>query len=469
MNCYNCGATLNENDLCPNCGADVYLYKRIIKKSNTLYNEGLAKAKVRDLTGAAIALRESLRLYKKNTNARNLLGLIYFETGEVVSALSEWTICRFLDSSKDNLANLYIERVSSETARLNTIDETLKKYNQALQYCYQGSYDLAAIQLKKVLSINDKLIIGYQLLALIYIETEEFEKARRTLLKSLTIDGGNTRSLTYLKEVNSIIREIEAGQDGSINNKKRVAQGETTTYLSGTDTIIQPIYEKERSGFTGVINMIIGILVGLAICYFLILPARVEKKSQEYEEQVLEVSNQLSEEQAKHNQDAISLENITAERDALKKQVADLSGQSGKMRAVDYLIAAADAYISNEGESQSVMELLDNITEDDIAEQNEDFVAFYNKLKKNTGPKVVASYVEAARTAMKASDYEEAVKQYTKAYELDKTNSDVIMNLAHAYRQNGDIDKADELYKKIVVEFPETQNAIDAADYITNQ
>lgn len=469
MKCYNCGAMLDANSLCPNCGADVYLYKRIISRSNILYNEGLAKAKVRDLTGAAVALRESLRFNKKNTNARNLLGLVYFESGEVVRALSEWTISRHLDGSKDNLANLYIEKVSSESARLNTIDETLKKYNQALQYCYQGSYDLAAIQLKKVLSINEKLIIGYQLLALIYMETEEFEKARRILLKSLTIDGGNTRSLTYLKEVNNIIREIEAGQDGTKNNKKRVSQGDSTTYLSGTDMIIQPVYEKERNGFSGVINMLIGIIVGVAICYFLILPAQIDRKSQEFEAQFLEVSDQLSEEQANHNQDMISLEQITSERDELKKQVSELSGKSGKLRPVDYLMEAADEYVNNKEGSQKVMELLENITEDNLKEENGTFILLYNDLMGSTGPKVVQSYVDAAKSAMKASDYEEAVKQYEKAWNLDNSNSDILMNLAHAYRQNGDVEKADELYRKIVTDFPETQNAMDAADYITNQ
>ena len=43
---------------------------------------GLAKAQIRDLTGACELLRRSVRLDKKNTNARNLLGLVYFEMGE---------------------------------------------------------------------------------------------------------------------------------------------------------------------------------------------------------------------------------------------------------------------------------------------------------------------------------------------------------------------------------------------------
>lgn len=69
-------------------------YNKIIRLSNTLYNDGLKKANIRDLSGAAQSLRISLRYYKANIPARNLLGLVYFEMGEVVDALSEWVISR---------------------------------------------------------------------------------------------------------------------------------------------------------------------------------------------------------------------------------------------------------------------------------------------------------------------------------------------------------------------------------------
>lgn len=86
MKCFNCGAVLKTTDYCSHCGADVKLYRRMLQLSNAYYNEGLAKAKVRDLTGAVMSLRQSLKFNKKNTDARNLLGLVYFEMGEVVDA-----------------------------------------------------------------------------------------------------------------------------------------------------------------------------------------------------------------------------------------------------------------------------------------------------------------------------------------------------------------------------------------------
>ena len=82
MKCFHCGEQLEEGGICANCGADVQLYKKIIFASNAYYNEGLKKAEVRDLSGAIDSLKTSLRFYKMNTDARNLLGLVYFEMGE---------------------------------------------------------------------------------------------------------------------------------------------------------------------------------------------------------------------------------------------------------------------------------------------------------------------------------------------------------------------------------------------------
>ncbi len=49
--------------------------------SNAYYNDALEKAAVRDLSGAIESLRTSLRFYKMNIDARNLLGLVYFRDG----------------------------------------------------------------------------------------------------------------------------------------------------------------------------------------------------------------------------------------------------------------------------------------------------------------------------------------------------------------------------------------------------
>ena len=142
MECYNCGAKLGKGDICQNCGANVKIYKKIIMASNAYYNDALEKAAVRDLSGAIESLRTSLRFYKMNIDARNLLGLVYFETGEVVEALTEWVISKNYQP-RDNAASRYLNEIQNNPSRLDTINQTIKKYNHRRPAQLPRSADLS--------------------------------------------------------------------------------------------------------------------------------------------------------------------------------------------------------------------------------------------------------------------------------------------------------------------------------------
>ena len=127
MKCYKCGSELSSLDYCNKCGAEVGAYKKIIVMSNTYYNMGLQKANIRDLSGAAELLRRSVGLYKRNIEARNLLGLVYYEMGEIVNALREWVISKNFKPEK-NLADEYIRDVQSNPNRLEALNQSIRKY-----------------------------------------------------------------------------------------------------------------------------------------------------------------------------------------------------------------------------------------------------------------------------------------------------------------------------------------------------
>ena len=124
MRCIYCNTPLAAIDYCPGCGADVTIQKRIFRISNLLYNEGLEKALVRDMEGAIVCLKRSLKFNKENIDARNLLGLCYYETGEAVSALCEWVISKNL-KPENNLADNYINvaAVQQKPARYDQPDD----------------------------------------------------------------------------------------------------------------------------------------------------------------------------------------------------------------------------------------------------------------------------------------------------------------------------------------------------------
>lgn len=70
-------------------------------------------------------MHKSLKFNKLNTSARNLLGLIYFEEGEIVSALSEWVISKHFQE-EHNEADYYIGLIQSNPNRLETYSQMVK-------------------------------------------------------------------------------------------------------------------------------------------------------------------------------------------------------------------------------------------------------------------------------------------------------------------------------------------------------
>ena len=177
MRCPRCDARVGDTAVqCTFCGQDLSVVQYVRRVSNSYYNRGLERANVRNLSGAVEALRKSLQFYKANTNARNLLGLIYYEMGEIVSALSEWVLSKYLQPD-NNAADYYINTFQSNPTALEAANQTVRKYNAALVAAQARNEDLAIIQLKKVVSLNPRFVRAQQLLALLYIKTKDYQRA----------------------------------------------------------------------------------------------------------------------------------------------------------------------------------------------------------------------------------------------------------------------------------------------------
>lgn len=458
MICYQCGCNLSEHDFCTSCGADVALYKKIIYISNRFYNEGLERANVRDLTGAITSLRQSLKFNKNNVEARNLLGLVYFETGEVVAALSEWVISKNLRPKK-NIADDYIDMIQTNQNRLDIINQTIKKYNQALTYCNQESLDLAVIQLKKVLSLNPRFIRAHQLLALLYINNEEWEKAKRELTKCLEIDTNNIATLRYLKEVDEMLMPEEGVKNPP---KKKHKSDEIIKYQSGNETIIQPVNVREGKGVTSLLNLGIGIIIGIAIAVFLILPARIQTARAVIDEDLRKVSEQLDVKTATIDELQLQVNELTETNNDLQQDLQAYLGTDGTLRSVDSLMKAAGAYLTNPEDVTVVADYLEEIEVEDSdgeTSNSEAFESLYNTLLALVGPDIAKAYYDDGYEAYRQENYADAIPNLEKAFKYDVTNGEALYNLANAYYRMGEEEKARTVYLQIIELFPDTEKA----------
>lgn len=462
MICYHCGCNLTAHSFCTNCGADVGLYKKIMAVSNLYYNEGLEKAGVRDLSGAIVSLRQSLKFNKNNIEARNLLGLVYFEMGEVVSALGEWVISKNIKPNK-NIADDYINMVQSNATKLDTINQTIKKYNQALIYCQQDSKDMAIIQLKKVLSLNPKFIRAHQLLALLYIDAEEWEKAERELKKCCQIDTNNTSVLRYKKEVDKMLLP----DDSSKAAKSKKVANNVVHYQRDNETIIQPIGYKEQKGLSSIINIIIGVAIGIAVACFLILPARISSAKSELTEQFKAVSEQSDAKSATIAELESKISSLTEENNNLHEQLDIYVGTDGTLQIMDDLLSAAKIYLETPYEIELIAEHLDAVDAGvEIASTSQEFQDLYNLMVTQIGPQASNIYYNKGMEQYNVENYDDSITYLMRAYEYNNQNGEALYNLGNSYRLNEQSVEAIEVYKEVISSFSGTEKARRSQQYI---
>lgn len=457
MFCFNCGCLLSEKDFCTGCGADVGLYKKIMYAANRFYNDALEKAKVRDLSGAVASLRQCLKLNKYHTEARNLLGLVYFERGEVVAALSEWVMSKNIRSEK-NIANDYIDMIQNNPGRLDAYNQTIKKYNMALNYCQQDSLDLAVIQLKKVVSMNSRFVQARQLLALLYLKNQELDKAKKELDKALSIDANNTMTLRYLKEV----EEMTPAEEERTRKKK-----EAIVYQSGNDTVIQPVNKKDRSVLQTVANMVIGMVIGIGAAWFMILPARIQQARNAVDVKYKEVSELLDAKTVEAAELTAQIQELAQEKDTLASSLTEAQANKVQIQANTDLVEAVLMHMNKTGDEMAVADALEKISDEYLQnEATDSFKALYDALKGSIGRVVARKCYDAGYAAFREEDYENAIKQLERAYDYDPTNGEALYNLGNSYNKTGNLDKAVEIYEQVVELFPGTAKARKSQGYI---
>ena len=430
---------------------------KLAYQSNYWYNDGLKRANIRDLTGAITSLKKSLQYNRDNIASRNLLGLVYYERGEVVAALSEWVISKNIKEDK-NIADDYINMIQNNPGRLDTFNQTVKKYNQALLYCQQDSLDLAVIQLKKVLSMNPRFLQARQLLSLLYINNQDWDKAKKELDKCIKIDANNTMTLRYIKEVESMM----PSEEERVKKKK-----EAIVYQSGNDTVIQPVGKKEIVGFQTLLNIIIGVVIGVGVAWYLVVPARVQHAQSQVNEQLKSVSEQLDAKTVQVDELTQQINDLTKEKDSLSSSLNEAQGVNVAVEANTDLIEAALMYMNKTADEQTIAEELELIDQDYLDnDATESFKTLYQTILEAVGPVVAKGYYNIGYEAFRTEEYDTAIENLEKAFKYDATNGEALYNLAQSYNRSGDTDKAVETYKKVIELFPNTEKARKSENYI---
>lgn len=458
MRCYKCNSVLSDEDYCLKCGADVSVYKIVVKASNSYYNQGLEKARVRDLTGAVTALKTSLSLNKKNIKARNLLGLVYYEMGELAMALSEWVISLNLKQDR-NVAEVYIRKVKSNPNKLELINQAARRYNIALAKAKEGGDDVALIQLKKVAATYPKFIRATLLLALIYMKRNEDERALKVLHRVLKIDRNNTLALKYIDEINGASQTQPAdGNEEYYRNSKRKP-------LSGNDVILpRNSYKEPSSGVFTVVYILLGVVIGAALIWFLIVPAKLQSSQHENNDTIKKYSEQLSGYSVEITTLEKQNEELTSQLDAANKELEQYKGDSGETALYAKLVEAVSEYLANDVDKAALALADIDVTQLPTQTAKDLYTTLEDKC--NGGAR---TFYMAGLNAYNQKNYVDAAKYLEKAYELDNKSVETPYYLAMSYFELNDLENAQKYVDVVNSKFGDTTFAKQLKEYVDSR
>lgn len=440
MICPGCKNKIEEGNRCPICQFDITLYKKLKSISVRLYNKGLEQAKNRELFGAIDSLSKSVEFDKTNIDARNLLGLVYFETGQVGQALTQWIISTHFQK-EDNIAQKYIEQIQNNARKLEEYNDSIRMYNQALEYIRQRSEDLAIIQLKKSIQQSPNFIEAYCLLGLCFIAQDEKGKALSYIEKALEIDMSNPKAIRYYRELkpNSLRPQINERTRGVAKHEQR---RKSNTYFSPLGQIV---------GF------IVGAICTTALLYILVIPDKTNALNRQITD--LNVEKQRLEEEitriTRESQEII--DNLEEENEKIQDVNEQLNQKQSVLQEVQKINQADVLYKNN-----SIVDAASLLYSIDLTIIPEESKVTYDTLANKIFSEAGLYHYNSGQKNYSQGDYNNAKINFEKSllYVKDKYYSDnALYYLGRIYEDEKDIEKAKEVYQQAINQYNGTDGA----------
>ncbi|MCI8512924.1 MAG: hypothetical protein HFE83_13200 [Lachnospiraceae bacterium] len=420
--------------------------------ANSYYNRGLELARERDLSGAAGYLKRALQFNKYHMDARNLLGLIFYEMGETSDALIQWVISVNLQPDR-NPADHYLDEVQRKQGQLEVASQTIRKYNQALLHAQSGSDDLAVLQLKRIVEEKPNFVKAHLLLAVLYMAHEDYTKAGKSLLKVLQIDKNNEKAGRYMEYVKARTGKADV-------ERRKLKNAFSHREMEDDDVILPPTY-KESTGWQAIVNMVIGLVLGVVVVLFLIRPAWERSLNYDHNQEMQEFADKLN----MANQEADNLRQQIAQyqedKERTEASLNSLAGDSDStLSQYQTLVRILDAYRGND--FQTAVQLYIDMDPSRITDES--MADILNRLKADMDANAPAVLESLAASATAAGNADLALHYYEKYMEMNDRNPQIIYNMAMIYKAKGDEDTADQLFGQVIMNFSDSALAARAKE-----
>lgn len=273
--------------------------------------------------------------------------------------------------------------------------------------------------------------------------------ARKSLRAAEKIDRGNTTTMRYLAE-------IDGRSESDAESRKQKKKENRVEYHNGTDTIIQPTNLRDNSGWMMILNILVGLVIGVTATYFLIVPSIRQTVQKDANTAVSDANDTI----ATKNQAIKELEGqvsrLTKNVDSAKE---DKEKTQTQISSYQKLLKAYRAY--QQGGLDEAKEALAQVDEKRLDSEAKQV---YDSIQTDLNAKYLETAYTDGYNAYMSRSYQQAAELLQKVVDVDDTyhSGDAIYYLAQSYRIIEDYEKAAELYQKVIDEYAGSYKANNA-------
>ena len=207
-------------------------------------------------------------------------------------------------------------------------------------------------------------------------------------------------------------------------------------------------------------QVILGAMIsGLAVCWFVLAPAKIQSANNAANQQVIEYSDQLEAKTA-------SIEALNEELNIAKlaRTSAEKQAQTANEKAGAYDALFEAQKLAGEAKYEEAAEALSKVNADNLAEGAK---SIYDDVSAKVNATVIEDLYKKGEDSFNAGNYEEAKTNLAKVVELNASHDYAQYYLARSYEQLGDVTNAKVHYQKVVELLPATtQRAQTAQNYL---
>ena len=208
-----------------------------------------------------------------------------------------------------------------------------------------------------------------------------------------------------------------------------------------------------------VLDILLGLIIGMAVCWFVFAPAKIQSANNTANQQVIEYSDQLEAKNATINS---ITEELNSEKAARTTAEAQVEAAEAKAAAYDALFEAQK--LEAENNLEAAAEALTKVDPENLAEGAKEI---YENVNASVNATVIEDLYKTGEASYNAGKYEEAKTDLEKVVSLNPQHDYAVYYLARSCEKLNDTENAKKYYQMVVDLLPAgTQRAQTAKAYL---